>query len=156
MNAASVLTEKNVVLGLRAATKDDVIGELLDVLVASGLIKDRAAALKAVLDREKKMSTGLQFGVAIPHCKTDTIENVSAVVGVKKDGVPFESLDGLPAQIIVLTISPLNKPGPHIQFLAEISKSLSSAAVRGQILDAASGDAVVAALCPEKAALPAA
>ena len=98
------------------------------------------------------MSTGLQEGIAIPHGKTDTVESLVAAIGIKKDGVPFDSLDGRPAQIIALTLSPANKPGPHIQFLAEVSKALGMAAVREQLLAAGSEEAVLAALSHEKSA----
>ena len=144
------------VIGLKASTKESAIEELMDVLVASGQIKDRAAALKAVMDRERKMSTGLQSGIAIPHGKTDTVDTIAAAIGIKKEGLPFDSLDGLPAQIIVLTVSPTSKPGPHIQFLAEISKALADPAVREQLLNAQSADAVVEVFCHDKAGLAAA
>lgn len=146
MNAASVLKKQTVLLGLKADSKDAVIGELLDALSASGQIKDRAAALFAVMEREKKMSTGLQDGLAIPHGKGDFVDHIAAAIGIKKEGVPFDSLDGQPARIIVLTLSPLNKPGPHIQFLAEISKALSHPEVRERLLTAMSQDAIIEAL----------
>ena len=100
------------------------------------------------------MSTGLQNGIAIPHGKSDTVENLVAAVGIKQEGVPFESLDNLPAQIIVVTLSPQNKPGPHIQFLAEISKALCDPAARENILRATSEEAVLIGLCAEKCAKP--
>lgn len=149
MNAASVFSKQTVVAGLKSGTKDGAIEELIEVLVAAGRIADRAAAVKAVLDREKKMSTGLQSGIAIPHAKTETVANIVAAIGIRKEGIPFESLDGLPAQIIVLTLSPPNKPGPHIQFLAEISKSLSVPAIRERILAATDAETVLAALIAE-------
>jgi len=152
MNAASVLRKQTVLLGLQADSKRAVIGELLDALVASGQIKDRAAAEHAVFDRESKMSTGLQDGLAIPHAKGEFVDHIVAAIGIKKEGVPFESLDGQPARIIVLTLSPLNKPGPHIQFLAEISKALSQSAVRERLLAAMSQDAIIDALASAGAA----
>lgn len=156
MNTANILTKQTVALNLKGTTKEAVITELIGVLGDAGQIKDRDAALRVVLDREKKMSTGLQNGIAIPHGKTDTVENLVAAIGIKKDGVPFESLDGQPAQIIVATLSPTNKPGPHIQFLAEISKALGDPAVREHLLAATTEEAVLGAICREKTALPAA
>jgi PTS system nitrogen regulatory IIA component len=152
MNAASILSKQAVILDLKAGTKEAAIDELIDLLVSNGQIRDRAAAAKVVAEREKKMSTGLQDGIAIPHGKTDTVENIAAAIGIKKTGIPFDSLDGHPAQIIVLTLSPLNKPGPHIQFLAEISKSLASAEVRSMLLGATREEDVIATICPEKLA----
>lgn len=148
MNVARVLTKKTVVLELQATTKEAVIEELIGTLVAAGQITDAPAALRVVMERERKMSTGLQSGVAIPHGKCETVDNLVAAIGLKKNGVPFDSLDGLPASIIVLTLSPLSRPGQHIQFLAEIGKSLGEASVREKVLAAANAESVIAAICP--------
>ncbi|MCS6771849.1 MAG: PTS sugar transporter subunit IIA, partial [Kiritimatiellae bacterium] len=72
MNPKRVLSKDTIVLALKATTKEGIIEELIDVLVRAGRVKDRKAALKTVLERERKMSTGLQNGIAIPHGKTDS------------------------------------------------------------------------------------
>ena len=150
MNPKRVLTKDTVVLTLAAETKESVIEELIDVLVRTGRIPDRRAALKAVLEREKKMSTGLQNGIAIPHGKTDTIDNLIAAIGLKKDGLDFEALDGQPSRIFLLTISPASRTGPHIQFLADISRTLHDPAVREQVLNAATEDGLLDLLAGER------
>ena len=138
MNPKRVLAKETVTLCLKGSTKESILEELIDLLVAAGRIKDRKAALKAVLEREKKMSTGLQNGIAIPHGKTDTVDSLVAALGIRKEGIDFDSLDGLPAQIFLMTLSPASRTGPHIQFLADISRTLHDAAVRQQVLDATS------------------
>jgi PTS system nitrogen regulatory IIA component len=135
MNPKRILTKETVVLELAGGTKDAVIEELVDVLVKAGRVTDRAAALKAVIERERKMSTGLQNGVAIPHGKTDTVDGLVASFGLKKDGVAFDSLDGAPARMLLLTLSPATRTGPHIQFLAEISRTLHDPEVRRRVLE---------------------
>jgi len=141
-----------VALQLAGTSKDAIIEELVDVLAAAGRIKDRKAALKAVLERERKMSTGLQNGIAIPHGKTDTVESLVAAIGLKKEGIPFDSLDGQPCQIFLITLSPASRTGPHIQFLADISRTLHDAAVRQQVLNATTEDEVVEILCRDRGA----
>lgn len=138
MNPKRVLVKETVTLSLKGSTKETILEELVDLLVSAGRIKDRKAALKAVLEREKKMSTGLQNGIAIPHGKTDTVDSLVAALGIRKEGVDFDSLDGQPAQIFLMTLSPASRTGPHIQFLADISRTLHDAAVRQQVMDAAS------------------
>jgi len=142
MNPKRVLTKDTIVMKLKSNSKDGVIEELIDVLVASGKIKDRKAALKAVVDREKKMSTGLQNGIAIPHGKTDTIDSLVASMGISPEGIAFESLDGLPAQIILLTVSPASRTGPHIQFLADVSRVLHNEETRKRVLSAVTEEEV--------------
>lgn len=152
MNIKRVLTTKQVRLPLRTSSKQDVIEELLDLLVSAGLVSDRASALKTVLEREKKMSTGLQNGIAIPHGKTDAVQQLVAAVGIKPEGIAFEALDGQPTRIVVLTLSPASKAGPHIQFLADLSKTLGDEATRNVLLHAKSEDEVVAILTRESPA----
>jgi len=143
MNPKRILAKETIVMRLKSDSKDGVIEELIDTLVTAGKIKDRKAALKAVLEREKKMSTGLQNGIAIPHGKTDTLDVLVASIGIKPDGIPFESLDGEPARIILLTVSPASRTGPHIQFLADISRVLHNDETRQKVLEAASEDEVL-------------
>jgi fructose-specific phosphotransferase system IIA component len=149
MNPKRILAKETIVMRLKSDSKDGVIEELIDTLVTAGKIKDRKAALKAVLEREKKMSTGLQNGIAIPHGKTDTLDVLVASIGIKPDGIPFESLDGEPARIILLTVSPASRTGPHIQFLADISRVLHNDETRQKVLEAASEDEVLELLAGE-------
>ena len=154
MNPKRVLAKETVILHLKGADKSAILEELIDVLVSSGRIKDRKAALKAVMEREKKMSTGLQNGIAIPHGKTDTVDSLVAALGIRKEGVDFDSLDGLPAQIFLMTLSPASRTGPHIQFLADISRTLHDAAVRQQVMDATSEEQVLEILARDRTAPP--
>lgn len=154
MNPKRVLSKETVILRLKATDKDSLIEELIDTLVVTGRIKDRKAALKAVLERERKMSTGLQNGIAIPHGKTDTVESLVAALGIKPEGIDFDSLDGQPCRIFLMTLSPASRTGPHIQFLADISRTLHDASVRQQVLEATSEEAVVELLCRERAGAP--
>jgi len=143
MNFKKVLTGGCVCLHLKSDTKKGIIEEMVDLLVAAGKVKDRDAALNAVLDRERKMSTGMQFGVAIPHGKTNSVEDLIAVFALKKEGIDFASLDGKPSTIFIMTISPSNQTGPHMQYLTEISKMLNHPAVREHRWVAASAEEVV-------------
>lgn len=152
MNPKRVLSKETIILNLTATSKEALIEELVDLLVQTGRVKDRKIALKAVLERERKMSTGLQNGIAIPHGKTDTVESLVAALGIKREGIDFESLDGQPCQIFLMTLSPASRTGPHIQFLADISRTLHDASIRKQVLEATSEEAVVEILCREHTA----
>jgi PTS system nitrogen regulatory IIA component len=152
MNIRRVLTKECVVLDLQATTKDALLQELVDALVSAGRLADRDAGLKSVLERERKMSTGLQNGIAIPHGKTDAVENLVAVFGRKRAGIAFDSLDGQPAFLFLLTLSPLTRTGPHIQFLAEMSRTLHDAGIRERILASENADEVLQMLWGTKPA----
>ena len=143
MNLKKPLTVETIRLDLKGATKEAILAEMVDLLVASGHIRDREAVLKAVLEREKRMSTGMQNGIAIPHGKTDSVDCLVAALGIKRGGVDFGALDGQPSNIFVMTVSPDSRTGPHIQFLAEISRPLNDASVRAKLLAATSPDEVL-------------
>ena len=83
---------------------------------------------------EHKMSTGMKHGLAIPHGKTDTVSDLVACIGISDNPVDFDSLDQEPCRIFIMTLSPVNKTGPHLQFLAEVSLLFKSADKRAEIL----------------------
>jgi len=136
MNLKKVLSQDSVRIGLAGTSKNEIIEELVDIIVSNGSGLDRDALLKAVLDREAQMSTGMKNGIAIPHGKTDAVSDLHAVIGLSAQPVDFESLDKQPASIFVMTISPASHTGPHLQFLAEVSGLLTKDEVRSKILAA--------------------
>ncbi|MBP7275514.1 MAG: PTS sugar transporter subunit IIA [Kiritimatiellae bacterium] len=138
MNLKKIITEKTVTLDIRGETKQEIIRELLEVAGAAGFVSDLDGAFDALMERENKMSTAMQNGIAMPHAKTDAVTKLIGVIGLKKDGVDFHSIDGQPTRIFVMTLSPLNRAGPHIQFLAEIGRLLSQEGTTDRILAAAS------------------
>lgn len=143
LNLKKLLGPRNIDLDLGGSNKGEVIEAMVDLLTAAGGIADRKAALACVLARENKMSTGMEHGIAIPHGKTESVKSLQVGIGIHRQGVDFQSLDGLPAHIFIMTVSPLNKSGPHIQFLAEISRILGSARVRERLLAAESAAEVL-------------
>jgi PTS system nitrogen regulatory IIA component len=146
MNLKSVLSRDTVCLHLKGTTKEEIINELLDVLVQSGKIKDREAALAAVMDRERKMSTGMKHGIAIPHGKSPTVHELVACIGISDNPVDFDSLDHEPCRIFIMTLSPIDKTGPHLQFLAEVSLLFKSSEKRAGILAAKTPEEVLRVL----------
>lgn len=146
MNLKKALSRDTILMELKSSTKEGIIEEMIDLLMAAGKIKDpkdRKEALRAVLEREKKMSTGMQNGIAIPHGKTDRVDSLIAALALKKEGVNFGALDNQPSKIFIMTLSPDTRTGPHIQFLAEISRHLSDAGVRERILNAAQPEEII-------------
>ncbi|GHV94550.1 PTS sucrose transporter subunit IIABC [Spirochaetia bacterium] len=143
MNLKTVLTAETINLHLRGSTKEEIINELLDILAAAKKIQDREAAFNAVMDREQKMSTGMKHGIAIPHGKSATIHDLVACIGISDKAIDFDALDHLPCRIFIMTLSPVEKTGPHLQFLAEISLLFKSGEKRQEILTAKSPEEIL-------------
>ncbi|TVR68833.1 MAG: PTS sugar transporter subunit IIA [Spirochaetaceae bacterium] len=130
------LTTDLVTTDLPGADKDQIIRALMDLICKSGKVKDPELALDDVLAHETGMSTGMEHGIAIPHAKSDAVDELVACVGISKRKIDFESLDRKPAQIFVMTLSPRDGTGPHVQFLAEISRLLKEPKLRRKLLKA--------------------
>ncbi|MDR2481165.1 MAG: PTS sugar transporter subunit IIA [Spirochaetaceae bacterium] len=143
MDLKTLLTKDTICLHLKSTNKDAVINELLNILNMTGKIHDKNAAYAAIMDREKKMSTGMKHGIAIPHGKTATVDDLVACIGISDTPVDFDSLDGEPCRIFIMTLSTLEKTGPHLQFLAEISLLFKSAEKRAEILKASTPEDVL-------------
>ena len=143
MNLKKALAEESISLTLKGQTKEEILNELTDLLVASGKAANRDDICEAMVDREKKMSTGMQNGIAIPHGKTDAVNTLVAAVGIHKEGADFGALDGKPCHFFIATVSPNTRTGPHIQFLAEVSRSLNDASIRENMLTATSAQAIL-------------
>ncbi|MDR2782492.1 MAG: PTS sugar transporter subunit IIA [Treponema sp.] len=143
MNLKSVLTKETICLHLKGSSKEDIINELIDILVSANKITDRAAAYAAVMERETKMSTGMKHGIAIPHGKSQTLQSLVACIGVSDEPIEFDTLDRKPCRIFIMTLSPVEQTGPHLQFLAEVSLLFKSEEKRNQILHATTPEEII-------------
>ncbi|MBQ2282006.1 MAG: PTS sugar transporter subunit IIA [Kiritimatiellae bacterium] len=134
---------------LKATTKDGVLAELSDALVERGAIsaESRNAIYTALKEREEKMSTGMQYGIAIPHAKSDLVSSLITMIAISPNGIDFDSLDGDSSTIFVATLSPTADTNSHIKFLAEVSRNLSSKKLREKLLKATTREEMKAAIC---------
>jgi fructose-specific phosphotransferase system IIA component len=131
-----LLNSDSILPNLRAESKEAAIEELVDALDRAGRVADRAAVLDAVLEREQAMSTGLEDGVAVPHAKSAAVSTLTAALGIKRDGLDFESADGKPTKIVFLLIAEQNNPGPHVRALAKLARLLSDPSMRAALINA--------------------
>jgi fructose-specific phosphotransferase system IIA component len=131
-----LLDTDSILPNLRAESKEAAIEELVEALERAGRIADRGAVLDAVLEREQAMSTGLEDGVAVPHAKSAAVSTLTAALGIKREGLDFESADGKPTKIVFLLIAEQNNPGPHVRALAKLARLLSDPAMRSALINA--------------------
>ncbi|MCM8769579.1 MAG: PTS sugar transporter subunit IIA [Candidatus Omnitrophica bacterium] len=130
MKIVDFLTEDSVVIDMKSTEKESSLDELLSVLEKSGRIKNRKKILEALLEREKLGSTGIGQGIAVPHAKTDQVENLVGALGISQKGVQFEALDGEPVNIIFLVLAPSSATGIHLKALAKIARLLKDRVFR--------------------------
>jgi PTS system fructose-specific IIA component/PTS system nitrogen regulatory IIA component len=111
---------------LAAEDKEGVIQELVQALVDAGCIRgdEKEGIVKAIMKREELGSTGIGRGVAVPHTKHPSVDQLVGTVGVSTEGVDFNSLDGEKVQLFFLLVSPPDRPGDHLRALENISRQL--------------------------------
>ncbi len=114
------LKKENINPQLSAKDKDGVINELIDLIVRNTSY-DKEKLLDAIWKRETVSSTGLENHIAIPHAKTDAVDDITIAIGINKEGIDFNSLDDLPAKIFVMLFVPENKKGPHVMLISEVA-----------------------------------
>ncbi|MGM0461865.1 MAG: cation:proton antiporter [Fibrobacterota bacterium] len=125
-NISKILTPELIKLNLTATTKKDAIRELLEVLFQNTRIPRDADLFAAVWERETTVSTGMENGVALPHARIPSINRLITVMGLSQDGIEFNTMDGKPARIVILTLIPDNKAVPYVQYLGGLASSLNS------------------------------
>jgi mannitol/fructose-specific phosphotransferase system IIA component (Ntr-type) len=132
MNLGDILHVEQIVTDLQAATRWEAIDELIGLLVTSGKIppEHREQIAAAVKKRETSMSTGIGYGIGIPHASTDLIHEVIGAFGRSKKGVQFESADNQPVRFVMLFLVPYGQFQKHLHTLANIAKLLSNKDLR--------------------------
>jgi mannitol/fructose-specific phosphotransferase system IIA component (Ntr-type) len=126
MNLGDILTTRQIVPELAATNRWEAIDELIGCLVASGKVlpEHREAVTAVVKKRETSMSTGIGFGIGIPHASTDLITEVTAAFGRSRPGVSFDALDNQPVHLVTLFLVPAGQFQRHLHTLAGIAKVL--------------------------------
>jgi fructose-specific phosphotransferase system IIA component len=138
MYLSELLNEQSILLDLQARDKESCIKELVQLLERAHHIHTKGEILSKVLQRESMMSTGIGNGVAIPHGKTRQLDRLVAACGVARAGIDFDAMDGEPARLFILLVSPENLRGPHVKALANVSRLLKEESVRASLEKCAS------------------
>ncbi len=128
---------------LRAATSDDVFGELAGRLEAAGVVRNAADLAERLRKRERDGSTGLGGGVALPHCRLKEVLDVVLAVGVSPDGIDFRAPDGGAVHVVFLILSPVEAPALHLQALARLSRLVRTAGVVARLRAAGTAEGIV-------------
>ena len=151
MKIMEILVKEAVILNLGVRTKREVLGEMAAALakVEPQIAADRL--LDVLLEREALQSTGIGEGVAIPHGKLPGLHRLIASFARSREGVDFDSIDGLPTQLFFLLVVPEHSGGQHLKALARISRFFRDAAFRARLHEAQSLDDICRAIAEEDA-----
>ena len=148
MDLGDILGPTNILPDMQAGDRWQAIDELIANLVATGKIKpEHSEAVTAVVKkRENSMSTGIGFGIGIPHASTDLITEVVGALGRSKRGIDFDALDNQPVKIVMLFLVPQGQFQKHLHTLANIAKMLHKADFRAALEQAPDAEAMLKAI----------
>ena len=136
MLLTDILNEQRVTTQLVASSKDEALLALAQLFSADDPNLTASAVHEVLRERERLASTGVGSGVAIPHGRISSIEQLRAAVAISPSGIPFDAIDGAPVRIIVGVLAPQHHTGDHLRVLARVSRLLRSLQVRESLLDA--------------------
>jgi len=139
MKLMDFLIPEAIEANIKSNNKTDAIKELAALLKSTGTIADDEPVAKVVLEREELGSTGIGEGIAVPHGKSDAVDNVVAAFGRSEKGIDFKSeADNIPVHLVFLLVAPIGSSGPHLLALARISRLLKSKDFHERLLKAKS------------------
>lgn len=136
MQVSDYIRDDLVVLNLKAKDKADAIHQLTQLLQQRGVIKDAEDFFREVMEREKLGTTAVGHGVALPHARTDKLDDIVVAVGRCPEGVDFGADDGEPVHLIFLIGTPPQEVNRYLKLLAGLSRLLRQEEVREALLSA--------------------
>jgi mannitol/fructose-specific phosphotransferase system IIA component (Ntr-type) len=150
MRLRDLLDESLVKVTLESVDKDACIEEMVDLLMRSGRLVDREAALEAIREREACGTTGCGNGCAVPHGRHSAISGVHVALGTSARGIDFEAFDDVPVRLAFLVLASADEPYLHISALFEIARLLKTPGLPRRLMQAPSAAAVLAILDAEE------
>lgn len=152
MRMSDFVIRDSISAGLTNSNKEGVIREMVENLRRAGIFasSEPEDLVKQIMKRELLGSTGIGRSVAIPHTKHTGVDKLVGTVGVSKGGVAFESLDGEPVHVLVMLISPQDRPGDHLRALENVSRSLKDDAFVRQLRAAETREQIWALLTDQE------
>ena len=137
------LQEESVIFELKSRNKEGSLNELVKLLHAQCPTVELSTICSLIKERELVGSTGVGNGVAIPHAKVRALDRILIALGRSQEGIQFDSIDNQPVHIIILILSPADRPETYLKTLAKVSRFLKKPEMRRQLKQAASAKRLV-------------
>lgn len=141
MKILEVLPKEAIITDMKSKVKNEVIEELVaSISKITGI--NSAELIEVLLERERLGSTGIGGGIGIPHGKLKNLESLIMGFGLSRKGVEFESIDGRPAHLFFVLLTPENSTGLHLKLLARISRLLKNESFKKKLMKATDSNQV--------------
>ncbi|MBP1048161.1 PTS sugar transporter subunit IIA [Enterococcus sp. BWM-S5] len=142
MGLKELMTEETIVLELNSKSKTMGIEELAEKMMQAGRITDLTSYLAAVMKREAEATTGIGFGVGIPHGKSKAVSSPTLGFGRSKEGISYDSMDGKPVHLLFLIAVPENSDDEHLRILSQLSRKLMHQDIRDRLMNAVDAEEI--------------
>jgi mannitol/fructose-specific phosphotransferase system IIA component (Ntr-type) len=135
-----ILQKNAIILNLEAVNKTGLLTQMAQYLASLYDLKDKPLIVQKILDREAEMSTGIGFGIAIPHARIEGIDRVFMIAARLSQGIEFNAIDEQPVHLVFMMLSPANTTNPYTQILSALSRIMSYEEIRQNLIQTDSAE----------------
>lgn len=132
----SEMIDEKKIIDIKSDDKKSALNELLEIICKDEKITDEKIFRKEIFKREKLMSTGIGYGIAIPHARHKTVKDFVIALGRKKQGLEYESIDDKPVQLIFMIGASDNQDKDYIKVLSRLVLRLKNPEFVEKVLNA--------------------
>jgi PTS system fructose-specific IIC component/PTS system nitrogen regulatory IIA component len=147
MILGQVFNPKTICVNLESEEKEEVFEELVEKLIELKPNLNRQNILSAIYEREKLMSNGIKEGIAVPHGKTDEIDEVIGVLGISRKGIDYDALDNKPVYLVFLLLSSKSNAEFHLRVLRHLSTVIETSGFTSELMEQKTAEDAYQVIC---------
>ena len=136
MKIRDLLQKNSILIDLESTDKNVVLSQMAQYMASLYNLPEAPAIARKILERESEMSTGIGFGIAIPHARIEKVDQVYMVAARSVKGIEFNAIDEQPVHLVFLIISPTNASAEHIKILSSLTRIMSYENMRKKLTEA--------------------
>jgi PTS system fructose-specific IIC component len=152
MGLADLLRPEFIQIGGPPLSKEEMIRSMVEPLVEAGIVESVSKVTRALLERERVMSTGVGGGVALPHAQSSAVKEFAVAIAKPKEPIDFQALDQKPVQLIFLAVGPEDRTG-LMRVLTRISRLLYTGDLQKKLLKVTTADEAIRLIAAEESKL---
>jgi mannitol/fructose-specific phosphotransferase system IIA component (Ntr-type) len=130
-----IIQKNAIIINLEAPDKSGLLIQMAKYLASLYDLKNNEQVVQKILDREAEMSTGIGFGIAIPHARIEGVDSVYMIAARSIKGIEFDAIDEQPVHLVFMMISPANASNQYTQILSSLSRIMSYEDIRKSLLE---------------------
>mgnify|MGYP000994300695 CR=1 FL=1 len=146
MVLGSIFPANLIKVGLESEDKEEAFEELVNLYVESNPAASRSEILSSLRERERKLSTGIKPGVAIPHTQTEQVPEVRGIIGISREGLDYDALDGRPVHVVFLLLSPPDGCALHLRVLKRLALLMADPSFVSSLLEQKDASGVISTI----------